>query len=181
MGKEPEVIEQDIAGTRDDLSRDFDALADKVSPRRVVGRRVDTMKGKLTGAKDRVMGSAQQTGGTLTAAPSNAADSVSSATQGNPLAAGLIAFGLGWLVSSLAPATQREAQLAGQAVDMAKDHGQPLIDEAKSAGQEMGTGLKDKASEVAAELKDSAKESAEHVKAESRSTAASVKDEAKTS
>ena len=180
MGKEPEVIEQDIAETRDDLSRDFDALADKVSPGRVVGRRVDTMKGKLTGAKERVMGSGQQTGGTLAAAPGNAAGSVSNATQGNPFAAGLIAFGLGWLVSSLAPATQKEAQLAGQAVDAAKEHGQPLVDEAKSAGQEMEAGMKDKAAEAAAGLKDSAKESAQHVKNQGQSSAQSVKDDAKT-
>jgi gas vesicle protein len=156
MGKEPEVIEQDIASTRDDLSRDFDALADKVSPSRVVGRRVDTVKGRLSGAKDRVMGSA----------------------QGSPLAAGAIAFGLGWLVSSLAPASQKEAQLAEQAIDAAKEHGQPLVDHAKSVGQEVGGELKEKASEAASDLKDSATESAQHVQSEGQSAAQSVKDDA---
>lgn len=181
MGKEPEVIEKDIADTRDDLSRDFDALADKVSPGRVVGRRVDSVKGKFAGAKDKVMGPAQSAGGTVAAAPGNATSSVSNAAQGNPLAAGLIAFGLGWLVSSLAPASQKEAQLAGQAVDAAKDHGQPLMDQAKSVGQEVGADLKEKATEAAAELKDSAQESAQHVKGEGQSATESVKDEAKTS
>jgi hypothetical protein len=179
MGKEPEVIEKDIANTRDDLSRDFDALADKVSPGRVVGRQVDSVKGTFAGVKDKVMGSAQSTGGTVAAAPGQAASSVTSAAQGNPLAAGVIAFGLGWLASSLVPASQKEAELAGQAVDAAKEHGQPLVDQAKSVGQEMGAELKDKATEAAADLKDSAQESAQHVKDEGQSAADTVKDEAK--
>jgi gas vesicle protein len=180
MGKEPEVIERDIASTRDDLSRDFDALADKVSPGRVVGRQVDSVKGRFAGMRDSVMGTARDTGGAVTSAPSNAADSVSNATQGNPLAAGLIAFGLGWLVASLAPASDKEAQLAGSALDAAKEHAQPVVDQAKSMGQDMGTELKDKTMEAAAELKDSAQESAQHVREEGQSSAQSVKDEATT-
>ncbi|MEV7396342.1 DUF3618 domain-containing protein [Aeromicrobium sp. NPDC092404] len=173
------MIEKDIAETREDLSRDFDALADKVSPSRVVGRQVESVKGTFTGVKDKVMGSAQGTGGAVAAAPGQAASSVTNAAQGNPLAAGVIAFGLGWLVSSLAPATQKEAQLAGQAVDAAKEHAQPLVDHAKSVGQEMGADLKDKATEAATELKDSAQESAQHVKDEGQSAADSVKEDAK--
>jgi hypothetical protein len=178
MGKEPEVIEKDIASTREDLSRDFDALADKVSPSRAVGRRVDTVKGKFTGAKDKVMGTAHDVGGSLASAPNDAVSSASNAAQGNPLAAGLVAFGLGWLVSSLAPASQKEAQLAGQAVEAAKEHGQPLIEEAKSVGQEVGADLKDKVTEAAADLKDSATESAQHVKEEGQTAAESVKGDA---
>ena len=33
-------------------------------------------------------------------------------TQGNPIAAGLIAFGAGWLVSSLLPPTRKEQEFA---------------------------------------------------------------------
>ncbi|WIX84268.1 hypothetical protein QRX50_19710 [Amycolatopsis carbonis] len=36
-------------------------------------------------------------------------------TEGNPLAAGLIAFGAGWLVASLLPGTEREREVVGQA------------------------------------------------------------------
>jgi hypothetical protein len=178
MGKEPEVIEKDIASTRDDLSRDFVALADKVSPGRVVGRQVDSVKGRFAGAKDKVMGSAQGTGESLASAPGNAAGSVSSAAQGNPLAAGLVAFGLGWLVSSLAPASQKEAELAGQAVDAAKEHGQPLVDEAKSVGAQVGQDLKESAVESAQQVKESAQESVETVKAEGQTSAQSVKQQA---
>jgi hypothetical protein len=45
---------------------------------------------------------------------------------GNPLAAGLIAFGAGWLVSSLLPATRREQELADQAKQVAQEKVQPV-------------------------------------------------------
>jgi gas vesicle protein len=178
MGKEPEVIENDIEATREDLSRNLDALADRVSPGKVVGRQVDGVKSSLTGAKDKVFGSAQSAGGSITDAPSQAASAVTDRAEGNPLAAGLIAFGAGWLISSLIPASEKETQLAGQAVDLAKEHGQPLVDHAKSVGQDIGEDLKSKATDAASELKESAQESAQHVKDEGQSAAQSVKDDA---
>ena len=44
---DPEVIRRDIESTRSDLSRNVDALTEKVSPSRVVGRRVDRAKDAL--------------------------------------------------------------------------------------------------------------------------------------
>jgi hypothetical protein len=178
MGKEPEVIENDIESTREDLSRNLDALADRVSPGRVVGRQVDSVKGKLGSAKDAVMGSAgsvSDASGSAASGVSDMAGKVSGQAKGNPLAAGLIAFGAGWLVSSLLPATDAEAKLAGQTVDSAKELGQPLVDHAKSVGHEMGEDLKDKATQAASEVKDSVTESAQHLKDESQSAVDDVR------
>ena len=125
---DPEVIRRDIESTRADLSRNVDALTEKVSPARVVGRNVDQAKGAVGSVKEkrhglgrrplrqRALGSAadkassvaSSVGDTATAAPSVARQK----TQGNPLAAGLIAFGVGWLASSLLPATEKEQQAA---------------------------------------------------------------------
>jgi hypothetical protein len=178
--KQPEAIEHDIENTREDLSRNLDALADRVSPGRVVGRQVDSVKGRFSGAKDAVMGKASSVSdasGSAAGSVGDAAGKVSDQAQGNPLAAGLIAFGAGWLVSSLLPASQTEAKLAGHAIDTAKEHGQPLIDHAKSVGQEVGGDLKDKAAQAASEVKDSAVESAQHVKDEGQSAADGVRDD----
>ncbi|MCL3817533.1 DUF3618 domain-containing protein [Aeromicrobium wangtongii] len=182
MGKEPEVIEEDIQSSREDLSRDLDALADRVSPGRVVGRKVEGVKGRLSGAKDSVMGSASSmsgasgsAAGSVSGAVSDTAGKVSSQATGNPLAAGLIAFGAGWLVSSLLPASTAEARLAGQAVDMAKEQGQPLIEHAKSVGQEIGDDMKDKATQAASDVKDTATESAQHVKDEGQTATEGVR------
>ena len=180
MGKEPEVIENDIENTREDLSRNLDALADRVSPGKVVGRQVDSVKDKVFGAKDAVMGKASSlsdSSGSAAGSVSDAASNVSRQAQGNPLAAGLIAFGAGWLLSSLIPASEAETKLAGQAIDSAKDHGQPLIEHAKSVGQEVGEDLKDKAAQAASEVKESATESAQHVKDEGQSAAGDVRND----
>ena len=54
---DPEVIRRNIDATRADLSRNVDALTEKVSPGRVVGRNVDKAKSRLGSVKERVMGS----------------------------------------------------------------------------------------------------------------------------
>src|SRR6476620_7792570 len=118
---DPDVIRRQIEDTRRELSYDVDALNEKVNPARVVDRRVTAAKGRLTSVKEKVMGSAHDTTSSAQGMASDAAGTVQDAalgavgavqqapdavvrqTQGNPLAAGLIAFGVGWLVSSLLP------------------------------------------------------------------------------
>src|SRR5437762_686194 len=129
---DPDVIRRQIEDTRRELSYDVDALNEKVNPARVVDRRVSAAKGRFTNLKEKVMGSAQDTASSAQGIASNTAssaqgiasnavssveDAASTAAgavqqapeaivrqaQGNPLAAGLIAFGVGWLVSSLLP------------------------------------------------------------------------------
>jgi hypothetical protein len=85
-------------------------------------------------------------------------------TQGNPLAAGLIAFGVGWLVSSTIPASQREQDLARAAQDKAGDLAQPV---------------KEQAQEVAANLQEPMKQSAEQIKATATDAASQTVDHAK--
>src|SRR4051794_14847186 len=136
---DPDVIKRQIEDTRRELSYDVDALNEKVNPARVMDRRVSAAKGRVTRMKEKVMGSASDTtssaqdhmssmAGSMQETASGAAESVqnmaSSAAsavqqapqqltrhaQGNPLAAGVIAFGVGWLISSLLPASEKETQ-----------------------------------------------------------------------
>src|SRR3954449_7857444 len=71
----------------------------------------DSVTGAASSAKDSVSGAAQGAVSTVTDAASSVTGAASGAvgtakeqTEGNPLAAGLVAFGVGWLVSSLLPA-----------------------------------------------------------------------------
>jgi Protein of unknown function (DUF3618) len=192
----PEQIQREIEGTRQSLSYDVDRLTEKVSPGRVVSRRVDRVKGKAGGLKDRIMGAAPDpntfrsagsaagsgvsTGvSSVTGAVGDAASTVGDAVsglgsaaasapqavrqqaQGNPLAAGLVAFGIGMVISSLAPATQKEQELAAQAEDKARGP------------------LQEKAQEVGAQLQDSAKESAQQIKEVASQGASDTADQAK--
>lgn len=130
--------------------------------------------GVAAGVSDR----ASQAAGSVSGVASGAVDSLGARAQGNPLAAGLVAFGAGMLLSALVPASAKEAQLASAAVDAAKEHGQPVLEEAKTVGQQIGADLKDSAGESVQQVKDTAAESVEHVKAEGQSSAQTVKDQA---
>ena len=193
QGTEEQLTTQ-IAGTREDLSRDVDALYDKVSPGRIVGRRKEAVRGRLSTVKDSVMGSAQSAGGSAQGAAGSVKDTASSATtavgdtaqsavgtiqrqtQGAPLAAGMVAFGAGMIISALVPASEKEAQAAQRLTEAVKDS--PVADEVKAAGQEVGQNLKDSAMEAVQEVKSSAQDSAATVKDESQSAAQTVKQEA---
>lgn len=207
---DPDVIRRQIEDTRRELSYDVDALNEKVNPARVVDRRVTAAKGRMTGLKDKVMGTAHDTthsahgmasnaAGSVQGAASSAAGSVQDAassaagaiqgapdaairqTQGNPLAAGLIAFGVGWLVSSLLPATQREQQLAQQAETAVRENKDALLAPAKEAAQEIGEQLKPAAQGAVESVKSTAQDAAATVKEEGQSAAQDVQGQAQQS
>jgi ElaB/YqjD/DUF883 family membrane-anchored ribosome-binding protein len=190
VGQSTEELSTQIAGTRDDLAYNLDALHDRVSPRAVIERRKAAARGRMYRMKSRVMGSAHDARHTAGSSASSAADAVTSTAsdavstaeekfEGSPLAAGLVAFGAGMLVSALIPATEAETRAAQQAVETAKDKGQPVMEQAKSAGQEMGQHLKESATQAAQEVKDTAAQSAEHVKQEGQTSTQQVQAEAK--
>jgi Protein of unknown function (DUF3618) len=191
----PEQIHEEIDHTRASLSRDVERLGEKVSPRKVVSRRVNRLKNSAASMRDRVMGSpnedsgAHGVGDAMASTASSAKDAVSSAassvadaassvsdaaanapqvarrqTQGNPLAAGFIAFGTGWLLSSLAPTIPSEERLARRAEEQAADLAQPL---------------KEHAQEVAAEMKEPLQRSAEEIKSTATDAAGQTADRAK--
>jgi hypothetical protein len=179
---EPERIRREIEGTQRNLSTDVNALTEKVSPGRVVERRVNRVRTALGGAKDRVMGTAgDKVGGVASAAGdkvSSAADTVGDApasirrgTQGNPLAAGLIAFGAGWLVSSLLPASEPERRLADQATDLAREHVVPV---ARQAAEEVKENLREPVQQAADSIRSEAADAATTVKDEARSATEDV-------
>jgi gas vesicle protein len=179
----------DIEATRSELTRDIDELTDKVSPARVLDRRKEAARGRMGSIRDKVMGTASGTGNKLGGTASSATGSVSdtasgalegieSRTQGNPLAAGLVAFGAGMLISALIPASEKEAQAAQRLTEVAKEHGQPVIDEAKSVGQDVADDLKQSAADSAQQVKSTAQESVDTVKQEGQSSAQNVKDDA---
>jgi gas vesicle protein len=200
---DPDVIRRQIEDTRANLSYEVDALNEKVNPTRVVDRRVGRAKSSVAGLKDKVFGAAHDRGaqmGTTTSnvtgsaqhAASSAAGSVQNAAhsavgavqsapdtiqrqaQGNPLAAGLIAFGVGWLVSSLLPTSEKEKQLAAQAETAVKEHSQPLVDQAKNVAQEIGDNLKPAAQDAVQSVKETAQEGVQTVKSEGQSAASDV-------
>ena len=124
----------------------------------------------LHGAKDTAAAKLSDAGTAISHAP----DQVKAKTQGNPLAAGLIAFGAGMLLSSLIPPSQKEREAA----DQLKTAAQPLATQVTDAAKDMVQDLKEPAQEAMENVKATATDAAQNVKAEGQTAATDVKDRA---
>ncbi|MGV2855544.1 DUF3618 domain-containing protein [Glutamicibacter sp. AGC13] len=182
MSKNSEELRAEIAQTRGDMQQDVDAIADRVSPSHIAHRQSEKVKDSFRKVKDSVMGTGESTSDQLHHYSEDAAEAVRDAphrvveqTTGNPLAAGIIAFGAGLLASSLLPGTQKEAEL----VQRVKDKAEPLAEEAKDAAKRIAEDLREPARQAAEDLRDSAQESVQTVKSEANSEAEHLHGEAK--
>lgn len=191
---DPEEIRRDIERTRAHLSQDVNALADEAKPGNVVRRQVEGVKEGAQNLKERVFGSsdddaydygsgpsamdrAQQWGDDARESVQQAPRRIKQRARGNPLAAGLIAFGAGALIGSLIPATRREQELAADL----KDRAQPAVESVQSAAKEAAEHLKPEAQQAVQNVRESATESAQHVAEEGKSQAQDVRDHAASS
>lgn len=124
MSDDPDEIRAQIERTRGNLSSDVNTLADSVNPSQVAKRQVSKAKGAVFGVKDKVMGvasnatsSVSDTGSSMSDAVTGVPQKLGTQTSGNPLAAGLIAFGVGALLGSLLPASSAEQKAATKVKD----------------------------------------------------------------
>ncbi|HKS03291.1 MAG TPA: DUF3618 domain-containing protein [Arthrobacter sp.] len=200
MSDNPDAIRADIEATRARLGTNVDAVADKVTPSNIVHRQTNKVKDAVFGVKEKVMGTthnathnasgtvhtaAHSASGTVHQATDAAGNALSTAgdaiadaprqvaakTQGNPLAAGLIAFGAGLLVSSLIPPSEKEREAA----DALKTAAEPVTTQLTEAAKDMAQGWKEPAQEAMENVKATATDAAQHVKDEGQTAAQDVK------
>ncbi len=179
MGQSAEELRQEIAGTRADLGDTLDAIGDRVSPGRVMERRKNRMTNGLRAAKDRIFGSASDAGGAVADTAGSAVDAVRSApeaaitqTQGKPMVAGAVAFGVGFLVAAAFPPSEVEEHAAGKMIDKAE----PLKDQLTAAGQDVAEHLKEAATDAATQVKDAATSGGDQVADIAKDAAQHTKD-----
>ena len=164
MATRQDELRREIGQTRNELGRNVDSLTDRVSPTRVVGRRLDSARSSANKLRSTVMGAPSDVAGELREVSDSSAATVRNATTGNPLAAGLLAFGGAWLVSSLLPSTAKEREAASRTQDFAEEHSEPIKAELQRAVSEGSGALKEQAQEAVDTLKHSAAEAAETVR-----------------
>src|SRR5688572_31755407 len=102
MTNSPDAIRADIEQTRRELGTDVDALADKVTPSKIMDRQTGKVKEAFGSLRNRVMGAADDAGSRVSDVGDGIADAkdrVVAKAEGNPMAVGLIAFGAGLLIS----------------------------------------------------------------------------------
>lgn len=192
MAEEPDRLRQDIEQTRGSLTRDVDLLAEKTSPRKAARRRWGAVKERVMGSSqyarhsaadsahtvadkasqlgdkasqlgDKAGSAAQELGESVRSAPRT----VARQAQGNPLAAGVIAFGVGMLAATLLPVTDAE-QRAGYQI---KENAGDLGDRAKQVAGELKDDLAGSAQQAAGQVRDVAQDAARTTGQQARSSA----------
>jgi len=104
-------------------------------------------------------------------------------TRGNPLAAGLVAFGAGLIVSTLIPPSEPERQAASAlqeqlepVTDRVIETGREVAQQAQSAAQEGLEHVKDTATGATEQLKQGAKTAGQEVTQQARDSADEIRD-----
>jgi hypothetical protein len=146
------------------------------------GPAASTASEKARSAAGGVQDMAQQAGDKASEATSRAAETVQQAptavrqqTRGNPLAAGLIAFGAGLLTASLLPeseaekrAAQRLQEEAGDLVDRVRE---PLAQSAQQLKEDVSGSVRQATDQVKETARDAARTTAEEGKGATRDAA----------
>ena len=191
VSNDPEEIRADIERTRAGLSDNVDALADTANPKNIAKRQASRVKQAAVGVKEHIMGSddpydsgqvgdakyavqekaadakyaLQDKASSVGDAVSNAPAQIKQRARGNPMAAGLIAFGAGLLISGLIPSSEKEKE----AVSTLQEKVEPLKEKATEAAKEVASNLQEPAQEAAQSVKETAAQGVQNVKDEGAS------------
>lgn len=164
--EDAQELHRDIDHTREDMSRTLDAIGDRVSPQRMYQRRTAPVRQGFRNFRNSVMGASDARASSLASRTGDAPQQIQHRTRGNPLAAGLIAFGVGALAASAFPKTDAEHRAAARVEDRAE----PVKEAFADAGRQ-----------VKNEVADTAKDAAARTKEHATSAARDVQDDAKQS
>lgn len=186
MVDETEQLRDEIDEHRQSVGQTVDQIENRVNPYKATRRAGSRIRRRLTDMKDAVMGndepyypdtprnqSADYDRSLVDRAKRRLEDMPEPAeyirrqTRGNPLAAGMISFGVGMLIGSLLPETQAEREV----VSDLEPSIQGLADEARTVGREAAEDLRQPAREAVESVKESATEAAKDVAGEARATA----------
>lgn len=155
MATRTDELTAEIQTTRGRMDRTLDDIGGRAGPGRVTER----LKGAVSNTRDTVMGTAGDAGHSVGESAHDATAAVKRQSQGNPIAAGLVAFGAGLLAGSVMPESRTENRLAREV--QAKAQG-PLRDQV----QQSASAVSDQVGERMEEARDHIAEEGGHAKDE---------------
>jgi gas vesicle protein len=180
MGANTEELRREIEHTRGDLGNTLDAIGDRISPSRVMERRRNRVSGAFRNMRERVMGAGADAGHAIGTTADDAMQSMHDApqairaqAQGSPMAAGAIAFGIGFITAAAFPPSRGEQQMAGQLSDRIE----PLKSEVTTAAHDLVDQLKEPAKDAVDAVKGTAAEAAHSVQGAAKDAAAQTKED----
>jgi Protein of unknown function (DUF3618) len=166
MGQDTEQLRREIAQSRAELSGTLDAIGDRVSPNRIIERRKNRLANTAHSMRDRVLGTAHQAQDSLSERHEAAKEGVhdlpdrlKDRTEGAPMLAGALAFGVGFLVAAAVPPSRTEKDASKLLLSKAE----PLKAQLNEAGHEIAEHLREPALEAVGQVKEAASGSAHQV------------------
>lgn len=153
-----------VMGARDSAQESASNTGDRVQE--LASNTGDRVQDLASRAGGRARETAHTVAGTVRGTP----DTVVRQTRGNPVAAGVVAFGVGLLVASLLPNTDAEKRVGSAVADRSED----LVDQVKQTGRELKDEFSGPAREAAAQVKETAQQAAantaDHARESGRTT-----------
>lgn len=146
------------------------ATSDRANPQRFVGTRRDKITKSFGAIRGQVMGIGDSAARAAKDGARSAPDAVRDHAQGNPVAAGLIAFGAGCLLSSVLPASDAERKAAAAL----EEHADGVIDPLKQSAQEVAGNLKEPAQQAARSVQDTTEDASDRTAEHARSATSDV-------
>jgi gas vesicle protein len=215
VGTTPDELRTEVEARRSHLAHNVDLLTERVAPKNIARRRVDSARRRLTTVKEQVMGTVNETGhaardlaghagdaggqltdrvggaaGQLTDRVGDTAGQIAETvqrapararrqTQGNPLAAGIIAFGAGMLAATLTPVSDAEKRLGAQVRQHADDLLEPAKEAATEAVQHVTQELREPAQDAAQSVTSTARDAVQATQESGRQAAQDTAEELK--
>ena len=196
MGTTEDELRRSAEIDRARMGETLEAIGDRISPERMVERRKAAVGQGFRRMREAVMGSPEYVEPAVQRAQNqahsaatstiegaravaqsvqHAPEAIAEQTAGNPLAAGLIAFGAGLLAATAFPRTRTEHRL----VETAQPHLDKVKDELHDAGQDISGGLRDHAKSALEQTTSAGKDAASTLVGEARESARTVTDDVK--
>lgn len=187
LGETIMALEERIGETRE-------SVVDRVSPSRIWQRKTAGLRSRVDHVGASISRSTHAVTGSVADAQASVSEQTATTTErtgelmartklkdrgtaqaeNNPMAAGLVALGVGFLAATLLPPTERERQAA----ERLQKGLVPIKEQASSIGREIGGELQQSAQGSVELLKDQAAEAVERVKQDAQEASEEVKEEA---
>jgi len=197
MGQTADELREQLEYQRADLTRDVQAIGDRVSPGRMVDRRRAATRQRWDDIKCRVMGTTDDLRGgmadhahgmadTATEMAHDAGETIRSVpemarreTRGAPLLAGALAFGMGAMAAMMLPSSEKEREVVRRYEDDLSDVAEGVKGQVTGVAKDTASNMKGEAQAAVQDVKESAMSAADQVKQEASSAAGDVSEQAR--
>lgn len=168
MATSTDQLTREIGDTRGRMDQTLDDMGERAGP----GRLKERMRGAMQNTRDTVMGVSGDAKDRVAETTGQASDAVREQSRGNPVAAGLVAFGAGLLAGSVFPESRAEHRMARDLQERTQGKAR---DELQKSAEEISDTVGDRAAEAKDTVVDESRRAKDDVSSDLRERAEEVK------